>query len=150
MIGIPEANARNTITEKGLRVKVNHLANADVEQGLVYRQSPDAGTRVEKETRVVIDVSTGKPQVTIPNVVGKDQTEAVKELTEANLDARVVEVSANEKEGTVTGQFPRATTVVVTVSPSHVAVRWSSTCAGWRPATLRPGVGGSRSRRRRR
>jgi beta-lactam-binding protein with PASTA domain/predicted Ser/Thr protein kinase len=113
VIGIPEANARNTITEKGLRVKVNHLANADVEQGLVYRQSPDAGTRVEKETRVVIDVSTGKPQVTIPNVVGKDQTEAVKELTEANLDARVVEVSSNEKEGTVTGQFPRATTVVV-------------------------------------
>jgi serine/threonine-protein kinase len=122
--GIPEANARNTLTDHGLNVKVRHLANPDVEEGLVFNQSPDAGTRVEKKTTVVIDVSTGKPQVEIPSVVGENQTDAVEELTRANLDARVVEVSSDEDEGTVTGQRPRAGTVVV--EGSQVVINVSS------------------------
>lgn len=79
----------------------------------MFDQNPEAGTRVARDTKVVIGVSTGKPQVTIPSVVGENQTDAVKKLTEANLDARVVEVSSNQKEGTVTGQSPSAGTVVV-------------------------------------
>jgi serine/threonine-protein kinase len=51
--------------------------------------------------------------VTIPTVIGQTEAEAVKELTQAGLDARVVEVSSNKNEGTVTGQFPTAGTVVV-------------------------------------
>jgi beta-lactam-binding protein with PASTA domain len=113
VVGLQEANARNTLTDHGLQVKVNHQANADVEEGLVFDQNPEAGTRVARDTKVVIGVSTGKPQVTIPSVVGENQTDAVKKLTEANLDARVVEVSSNQKEGTVTGQSPSAGTVVV-------------------------------------
>jgi beta-lactam-binding protein with PASTA domain len=120
--GLREANARNTLTDHGLTVKANHLSNPDVEEGLVFDQNPDAGTKVAKNTRVVIDVSTGKPQVTIPNVVGEDQTEAVKKLTEANLDARVVEVNSDQKEGTVTGQSPAAGVVVVAGSQVRINV----------------------------
>jgi serine/threonine-protein kinase len=120
--GLREAIARNTLTDKGLQVKARHLANADVEEGLVFGQNPNPGTRVEKDAVVVIDVSTGKPQVTIPSVVGENQTDAVKELTAANLDARVVEVSSDEEEGTVTGQFPRAGVVVVAGSQVRINV----------------------------
>ena len=111
--GLQEANARNTLTDHGLQVKVNHLSNPDVEQGLVFNQNPDAGTRVEKHTLVVIDVSTGKKQVTIPNVVGQNQIDAVKALTQQGLESRVVEVNSNESAGTVTGQSPAANVVVV-------------------------------------
>jgi eukaryotic-like serine/threonine-protein kinase len=113
VVALQEANARNTLTDHNLKVKVRHLANPDVEQGLVFDQNPNAGTGVEKGSVVVIDVSTGKPQVTIPNVVGQNQTDAVEELTRANLDARVVEVSSNQKQGTVTAQSPKAGVVVV-------------------------------------
>jgi beta-lactam-binding protein with PASTA domain/predicted Ser/Thr protein kinase len=113
VVALQEANARNTLTDHQLKVKVVHEANPDVEQGLVFDQNPNAGTGVEKNSVVVIKVSTGKPQVTIPNVVGQNQTDAVEELTRANLDARVVEVSSNQKQGTVTAQSPKASVVVV-------------------------------------
>src|SRR5437870_2616015 len=100
--GLQEALARNALTDKGLQVRARHLPNADVEQGLVFQQNPDAGTHVERNTVVTIDVSTGKPQVTIPDVVGENSTEAVKQLTQANLDARVVAVNSNQQQGTVT------------------------------------------------
>jgi serine/threonine-protein kinase len=113
VVALQEANARNTLTDHGLKVKVRHLANPDVEEGLVFDQNPNAGTGVEKGSVIVIDVSTGKPQVSIPNVVGQNQTDAVEELTRANLDARVVEVSSDQKQGIVTAQSPKAGTVVV-------------------------------------
>jgi serine/threonine-protein kinase len=113
VVALQEANARNTLTDHALKVKVKHESNPDVEQGFVFDQNPNASTGVEKGSLVVIDVSTGKPQVTIPNVVGQNQTDAVEELTRANLDARVVEVSSNQKSGTVIGQFPKSGVVVV-------------------------------------
>ena len=58
-------------------------------------------------------MSSGKPQVTIPSVVGQTVGDAVAELTRAGLDAQVVEVNSDREEGTVTGQNPGAGTVVV-------------------------------------
>ena len=50
---------------------VHRVANSDVEEGTVISQNPTEGTRVDKETVVRIDVSSGKPEVTIPSVVGQ-------------------------------------------------------------------------------
>jgi serine/threonine-protein kinase len=111
--GLQEAIARNTLTQTGLQVHARHMSNPDVEQGLVFNQNPDAGTRVEKHTVVTIDVSTGKKQVSIPNVVGENQIDAVKALTQQGLQSRVVEVPSRKPQGTVTAQAPAPTTVVV-------------------------------------
>ena len=111
--GLQEAIARNTLTEAHLQVHARHLSNPDVEQGLVFAQNPDAGTRVEKNTVVTIDVSTGKKQVTIPNVVGENQIDAVKALTQQGLQSRVVEVTSSKEQGTVTGQSPQGGVTVV-------------------------------------
>jgi beta-lactam-binding protein with PASTA domain/predicted Ser/Thr protein kinase len=113
VVALREANARNEITERGLQVRVRRVPSSDVEEGLVIAQSPTQGTRVEKETVVVIDVSTGKREVTVPSVVGQSSEDAIEELTQAGLDAHVVNVSSDRKEGTVTGQSPGPSTVVV-------------------------------------
>jgi serine/threonine-protein kinase len=113
VVALREANARNEITERGLQVRVRRVPSSDVEEGLVIAQSPTQGTRVEKETVVVIDVSTGKREVTVPSVVGQSSEDAIEELTQAGLDAHVVNVSSDRKEGTVTGQSPGPGTVVV-------------------------------------
>jgi eukaryotic-like serine/threonine-protein kinase len=122
VIGIPEANARNTLTDHNLQVHVVRLSNPDVEQGLVFDQNPDAGTNVEKKTVVTIDVSTGKKQVSIPNVVGENQIDAVKALTQAGLESRIVEVNSDKAEGTVTGQSPSAGVTVVEGTPVRINV----------------------------
>jgi hypothetical protein len=89
------------------------VSNSDVEEGVVFQQNPTEGTRVDKETVVRIDVSSGKPEVTIPSVVGQTVEDAVAELTGAGLNAQVVEVNSDKDVGTVTGQSPSAGVTVV-------------------------------------
>jgi eukaryotic-like serine/threonine-protein kinase len=113
VVGLRQAQAENEITEKGLVPRVRQISSSDVEEGFVITQNPTEGTRVDKETVILIDVSSGKPEVTIPSVVGQSVEDAVAELTRAGLDAQVVEVFSNEDPGRVTGQSPNAGTVVV-------------------------------------
>ena len=113
VVGIERALAVNDIQERGLVARVRNLPNSDVQEGLVSAQSPTEGTNVEKGTVVTIDVSSGKPEVTVPSVVGQSEADAVEELTRAGLDAQVVEVDSDKDQGTVTGQSPTAGTVVV-------------------------------------
>ena len=113
VVGLQQAQAVNLITQKNLVPRVRRVSNSDVEEGFVFAQNPTEGTRVDKETVILIDVSSGKPEVTIPSVVGQTVEDAVAELTQAGLDAQVVEVNSDKDEGTVTGQFPSAGTVVV-------------------------------------
>jgi serine/threonine-protein kinase len=113
VVGIERALAVNQILDRGLEPRVRNIANSDVEEGLVFAQTPTEGTNVETETVVTIDVSSGKPEVTIPSVVGQSLADAVAELTNAGLDAQVVEVDSDRDPGTVTGQAPESGTVVV-------------------------------------
>ncbi len=113
VVGIPAASAVNDIEAKGLIPQVRRISNSDVEEGIVFAQSPTEGTRVDKETIVRIDVSSGKPEVTVPSVVGQTVAVAVAELTQAGLNAQVVEVNSDKDEGTVTAQSPSAGLVVV-------------------------------------
>jgi serine/threonine-protein kinase len=113
VVGLQQAQAENEIEEEGLVARVRRVSNSDVEEGDVFKQSPKAGERVEPGSVVLIDVSSGKPEVEIPNVVGKTRDSAVAELARVGLDARVVEVNSDREEGTVTAQSPEAGLVVV-------------------------------------
>jgi serine/threonine-protein kinase len=113
VVGLQQAQAVNLITDKDLVPRVRRVSNSDVEEGFVFAQNPTEGTRVDKETVILIDVSSGKPEVTIPSVVGQSVEDAVAELTQAGLNAQVVEVNSDKDEGTVTAQSPSAGTVVV-------------------------------------
>ena len=113
VVGIPQALAVNQITERDLVPRVRRISNSDVEQGLVFAQSPTEGTKVDKEEVVVIDVSAGPPEVTVPSVVGQSSTDAVAELIRAGLATQIVEVNSDRDQGTVTAQAPGAGTVVV-------------------------------------
>jgi eukaryotic-like serine/threonine-protein kinase len=113
VVGIQQALAVKNIEDAGLIPQVHRVSNSDVEEGVVFQQSPTEGTKVDKQTVVRIDVSSGKPEVQIPSVVGQTVEDAVAELTRAGLDAQVVEVNSDKDQGTVTAQSPSAGTVVV-------------------------------------
>ena len=113
VVGIPQALAVEDIEDEGLVPNVRRVANSDVEEGTVFAQDPIEGTRVDKGDIVRIDVSSGKPEVQVPSVVGQSSEDAVAELTRVGLDARVVEVNSDRDEGTVTAQSLAPGTVVV-------------------------------------
>jgi beta-lactam-binding protein with PASTA domain/predicted Ser/Thr protein kinase len=91
-----------------LGYKVIRQPSDSVEEGRVFRQDPGAGERRDKGWVVRIFVSTGKPKVSVPTVVGKQATDAVAAITEQGLKADVHYVHSAKDSGTVTGQFPKA------------------------------------------
>jgi serine/threonine-protein kinase len=113
VVGIQASLAVNNIEDAGLIPQVHRVSNSDVEEGMVFAQNPTEGTRVDKGEVVRIDVSSGKPEVTIPSVVGQTVEDAVAELTRAGLNAQVVEVNSDRDQGTVTAQSPNAGVTVV-------------------------------------
>jgi beta-lactam-binding protein with PASTA domain/predicted Ser/Thr protein kinase len=94
------------IREAGLAPEVRKRANENVEVGRVFDQDPAEGTRVDKESTVVIFVSSGRAKTTVPDVRGMTRDEAVAALTAANLDVSVAEVYSEQQPGIVTAQSP--------------------------------------------
>ena len=113
VVGIQEALARNAISDKGLQPRVRRISKSDVEEGLVFAQRPVEGKRVDAETVVTIDVSSGKPEVSVPSLVGQSRDSAVAALTQIGLAFQLVEVNSDRDEGTVVAQSLAPGTVVV-------------------------------------
>ncbi|HYI75551.1 MAG TPA: Stk1 family PASTA domain-containing Ser/Thr kinase [Gaiellaceae bacterium] len=136
VVGIQQSLAEARIEDEGLVPQVRRVSNSDVEEGVVFAQFPTEGTRVDSGDIVRIDVSSGKPEVTIPSVVGQSSEDAVAELTRAGLVAQVVEVNSDRDEGSVTAQSPSAGTVVVEGTQVRINVS-----KGPRPVTVPSVVG---------
>jgi eukaryotic-like serine/threonine-protein kinase len=137
--GILESKAVDLIVDDGFEPRVRRLPNAQTPPGYVYQQEPEPGTRQPKGSLVTILVSSGKPKVTVPSVVGRSRDTAVKELTERDLDAMVVEVNSPDRPaGIVTAQDPRAGTVLVAGSSVRINVS-----KGPRPIAVPNAVGSS-------
>ena len=70
----------------GLRGSVTDLEpSADVPEGQVTRQSPAAGTQVPEGSTVQLWLSSGPPEVTVPEIVGLEEAQAVAALRQADL-----------------------------------------------------------------
>jgi serine/threonine-protein kinase len=120
--GIKEALAVAGITDDGFEARVTREPNAEIEEGSVFEQQPEPGTRLAKGSLVTITVSTGKPEVLVPNVIGKTEAEAVAEITRANLEVRSVQINSGKPAGTVTGQAPPPGTTLVAGSEVRINV----------------------------
>jgi serine/threonine-protein kinase len=129
--GMRRPLATQEIRERGLKPDVDEQFSDDVGVGFVIDQDPDAGDRIDRGGLVTIIVSMGIERVEVPNVVGKSATDAVADLTNAGLEANVVQVPSDKEVGTVTATAPaageklkRGSTVRVNVSqgPKQIAV----------------------------
>ena len=120
--GLLESKAVGLIIEDGFEDRVRRVPNSEVAEGYVIEQEPAPGTRLQKGSIVTIDVSTGRPEVTVPPLIGKTRDEAVRDLTALNLEVSVVEVNSEQEPGIVTAQDPAAGTVLITGSTVRVNV----------------------------
>jgi tRNA A-37 threonylcarbamoyl transferase component Bud32 len=81
--GLTEEQARQGLA--GFEVDVRRQESSAADAGKVMEQSPAAGKRVEKGSRVVIEVGDGPAPMKVPDVVGLSTSEAEVALDEANL-----------------------------------------------------------------
>ena len=86
--GIKEVNAVAKIRDAGLNAVIIRRPTTRCLRRFVVTQDPGAGTHTDKGNPVTIVVSTGLPKVDVPNVVGKQATDAVAVLTDAGAEGR--------------------------------------------------------------
>jgi len=126
VIGLSQTDAVNNLKQAG--VKVVEVNKTPVSQenavGKIVAQTPAAGTLIDPDTSVTLEVGEEAAQAEVPNVVGLTQEKAEEQLKDAGFEVQVVEASSSEvPEGSVIEQNPAAetevakgTTVTITVS----------------------------------
>jgi serine/threonine-protein kinase len=104
-VGLQEAEARDRLVDAGFEVESEEVFS-DREPGTVSAQSPNAGADAARGSAVTIQVSQGSGLVEVPNVVGMTRGQAEAELSNAELEANVVQVPSDDPVGTVVAQNP--------------------------------------------
>jgi len=114
--------AKLKITQAGLTPQVVKGTSDTVPPGQVSKEDPPSGTKIGKGSTVTLTVSTGKPKVPVPNVVGQDSNSAVSALAGAGLQWKIRQVFSEQQEGTVTAQQPHAGDSVIKGTVVHINV----------------------------
>jgi len=114
--------ARKNISNAGLRPAILRRSHETVIPGLVFRQDPEAGERVPKGNGVRIFVSTGKPRVAVPDVLGAREADALLTLRRAGLVPDVHDIFSDKPTGTVIAQDPKGGISIVKGSTVRVNI----------------------------
>ena len=132
VVGREAGVASRMLERAGLRVEQRDVASEDVPRGRVADQDPDAGQEVAEDSVVILSISTGPPQVEVPDVVGLGRQEAEAALEAAEFRTRVErrysesvpedEVISTDPEGGERARQGSRVTVVVSRGEQPVAV----------------------------
>lgn len=90
--GVTFEEAKNTLEKAGFVVNKNESSSATVTNNYVISQNPEKGTKAPKGSAVTIVVSTGAEdsKIRVPDLMGKEEDEAVALLVEAGLPVGTV------------------------------------------------------------
>lgn len=77
------------LTNLGLQVALRSEPSDEVEPGKIIRTEPGAGTIVKAKDQIVIIYATEPTSAVVPDVVGKNVSEATAKLAESNLNYTV-------------------------------------------------------------
>ena len=107
VIGLSRESAESRLRDEGLSVAVEEQ-ESDETEGDVIAQSPSGGAEVPRGERVTITVSTGRPQVDVPDVIGQSEERAAGTISAAGLNPVTQErtVTDPSQDGVVIEQRP--------------------------------------------
>ena len=123
VVGFSQAEATSNLQNDGFKVKVQRHPSQKVQQGLVISQDPTGQSQADKNSTVTIVVSTGPPQVAVPDLHGKTPDEASTALQAVGLTLGTqTEQSSTAPKGTIFAQDPPPDTKVAKGTPVNVTV----------------------------
>ena len=136
----PRADVIAELEELDLLVTVNEEANPDIARDNAIRINPAPGSQLQRNSTVILTVSSGREITEVPDVVGLSLDEASSQLSDAGLEISETveeEESSAEDAGRVTRQDPapgsqlsRGSRVTVTVGTGPRMVRIPSNLVG--------------------
>ena len=148
VVGRTEAEAVRILSTAELASRTEFRADDRVEKGVVIIQNPPAGSRALRRSEVVIIVSSGRENETVPDLTGQNEVAAANQLGRLELVAAIErEFSADVPDGVVIATRPGAgasirkgETVVLVVSrgPEPTPSTTSSTSSTTSTTTAGP------------
>jgi serine/threonine-protein kinase len=107
LTGKPRSEATETLDELGFEVEEDAQSSSTITENRVIETRPAAGQTVDRGTTVTIVLSSGRPRVSVPKVVGKSLADARTELESAGFTVSVTRrEDADSDPGTVLSQTP--------------------------------------------
>ena len=120
---------------------VSQEASEDVPKGRVIAQDPDPLSTLPPGDPVDLTVSTGQPDVVVPDILGDDKDTARQKLTDAGLRVKLVEEAVRRGPGHRDRQRPAAR------RPACPRAAWSRSSTPPGPRRCRAWSGSRRARR---
>ena len=112
VVGRDQSDATQQLVAAGFRVSKTTEPSRTVAKDRVIRTQPGSGQPQPKDSTITIVVSTGTKQTPVPDVVGKNQSDAVSALDAAGFQTNVSQaVSTGANIGKVISQTPAAGTI---------------------------------------
>ena len=113
VIGLSRESAESRLRDEGLSVAVEEQ-ESDETEGDVIAQNPGGGAEIPRGEPVTITVSTGRPQIDVPDVIGQTEERAAGTISAAGLNPVTQErtVTDPSQDGVVIEQRPGAGTSV--------------------------------------
>lgn len=110
LLGKSYSEAKEELNSLGLGIKLGETRSSDeYEPGQIISQSVEAGTEVEANTTIVVDICGDGSQAEVPDLKGKTKTQAENALKGLGLSADFTEAfSDSVDEGYVISTTPKA------------------------------------------
>jgi beta-lactam-binding protein with PASTA domain len=125
VVGLSGTAALAKLRAAGLQPTTQSQPSAKIAAGTVISTVPSAGTDLQKGSGVVVVLSSGPQQVSVPEVTGETQAEAKAALAAAGLKLGTVThqtAPAGQSAGAVLSQSPVAGTQLQTGQPVSLVV----------------------------
>ena len=107
--GMTEEEAKDALEENDLNLGikvVGYESSDEYEEGQIMKQSVKKGEKVKENTKIEVTISSGVGDIDIPNVVGKKEDAAIKELQDAGFEYSREYQYSDQEQGTVISQSP--------------------------------------------
>ena len=114
-IGESLQTAQHWAAQHGVSLQQQDVSSQEAAAGAIIGQQPTAGTTIGRDQTVTVEVSTGPPEVSVPDTIGDTAAKATQVLEAAGF---AVQVSGS---GTVisyspSGQAPEGSTITITLT----------------------------------
>ena len=123
VVGLSISDAISKLNAAGFNANPRYVNNSTAPKDQVISQSPAPGTTETKGSSVVVNVSNGPPQVTVPDVVGYTSQQAVSTLEAAGFQVQQQYVSTDaSQDNIVQSQSPPGNSKAEMHSPVTIVI----------------------------
>jgi beta-lactam-binding protein with PASTA domain len=130
VVGRSQKAAQNALTKAHLKYNVQHEPSETIAKGKATRTDPANGQSVGVGSTVTLYISSGKPMVTVPNVIGQSLSSARSQLNNAGFVVSTTnQTTTTAPQGNVVDQSPAGNTRVPAGSTVNLVVAQAPTTA---------------------